>query len=343
MRTLALGPRRSVVAGCLAMAVSTAGGFAAQQAPAASTPAVRSWHVQGSVWLVNAGAVNVAAQIGDDGVLVVDTGTEALAPAILEEIKRLAGGKTLRYIVNTSADPDHTGGNVTIAAAGRSIIQGNFVGQAGRGAANAAKILAHENTLRRMTLGGVTGGEKRPPAPAAALPTDTFFVGRSDLHFNGEAVQLLHQPKAHTNSDVLVHFRKSDVIVAGDVYVNTTFPAIDLEQGGSLDGLIGALHRMIEITVPKRNQEGGTYVIPGHGRLADEADVVEYYDMLVILRDRLRDAIGKGMTPAQVKAAGLLRDYEGRYGAAAGPSSTDRFLEAAYQSVSRTQSATRTP
>jgi glyoxylase-like metal-dependent hydrolase (beta-lactamase superfamily II) len=339
MRTLALAARRSLVAGCLAMAVSAAGGSAAQQAPAASTPAVRSWHIQGSVWLVNAGAVNVAAQIGDDGVLLVDTGTEALAPAILEEIRRLAGGKTLRYIINTSADPDHTGGNVTIAAAGRSIISGNFIGQAGRGAANAAKILAHENTLRRMTL----GVGKRPAAPVAALPTDTFFVGRSDIHFNGEAVQLLHQPKAHTDSDVLVHFRKSDVIVAGDVYINTAFPAIDLEQDGSLDGLIGALHRMIEITVPKRNQEGGTYVIPGHGRLADEADVVEYYDMLVILRDRLRDAIGKGMTPAQVKAAGLLRDYEGRYGAAAGPSSTDRFLEAAFQSVSRGQSATRTP
>lgn len=302
----------------------------ARQASPAATPEVRSWHVQGNVWLVNTGIVNVAVQVGLDGVLVVDTGTEALAGRVLGEITRLAGDKPIRYIINTSADPDHTGGNVTVAKAGRSIIAGNFVGQAGPDAANAAKILAHENALRRMS----TADGTRAAAPAAALPTDTFFTSRSDLYFNGEAVQMLHQPHAHTDGDIIVYFRKSDVIVAGDVYINTTFPVVNLQQGGSYDGFVAALNRIIEITVPKDKQEGGTFVIPGHGRLADEADVVEYRDMVTIVRDRIRDEIKRGRTLAQVKADGMVRDYEGRYGATQGFWTTDAFLEAAYKSLS---------
>jgi glyoxylase-like metal-dependent hydrolase (beta-lactamase superfamily II) len=278
--------------------------------------------------LINAGFVNVAAQIGPDGVFVVDTGTEAMGEKILAEIKRLAGDKPIRFILNTHAHPDHIGGNVVIAKAGRSIIAGNFAGQAGAEAANAAKIITHENAQLRMA-----GGEGQPAAPTAAMPTDTFFVRRHDMYFNGEAIQLLHQPNAHTDGDVMVYFRKSDVLVTGDVYINTTFPVINLQQGGSLNGTIAALNRIIEITVPKDKQEGGTFVIPGHGRLADEADVVEYLDLVTIIRDRLNDAIKKKMTLEQVKAARLVRDYEGRYGATQGFWTTDAFLEAAYKSL----------
>jgi glyoxylase-like metal-dependent hydrolase (beta-lactamase superfamily II) len=321
----------------LGLAAFAAGTTAiAQQAPAGQ-PDVRSRLVQGNVWIINAGSVNVAAQIGSDGVLVVDTGTEALAPKILAEIQRLAGDKTIRYIINTHAHPDHVGGNAIVAKAGRSIIAGNFVGQAGAGAANLAKIVAHENTLRRMS----EGEGAQTAAPSAAWPTDTFFTKRSDMYFNGEAVQMLHQPDAHTDGDIIVYFRKSDVIVAGDVYVNTTFPVINLQQGGTLNGILAALNRIIEITVPKDKQEGGTYVIPGHGRIADEADVVEYRDMSTILRDRFQDAIKNGMTLEQVKAARLVRDYDGRYGATQGSWTTDAFVEAAYRSLTGAKPAAR--
>jgi cyclase len=328
----------------LACVAAFSGGVAAQARGGgtprpASAPAaeVRSRLVQGNVWLINAGVVNVAAQIGPEGVFVVDTGTGAMGEKILAEIKRIAGDKPIRYIVNTHAHADHIGGNVVIAKAGKSIIAGNFAGQAGAEAANAAKIVAHENTQLRM--GGGEGNQGA--APAAAMPTDTFFVRRHDMFFNGEAVQLLYQPNAHTDGDVIVYFRKSDVVVTGDVYVNTTFPVINLQQGGSLNGIIAALNRIVEITVPKDKQEGGTYVIPGHGRLADEADVVEYLDLVTIIRDRLRDAIDKRMTLEQVKAAKLVRDYEGRYGATQGLWTTDAFLEAAYKSLSTPPATSR--
>jgi cyclase len=125
------------------------------------------------------------------------------------------------------------------------------------------------------------------------------------------------------------------VVVAGDVFVTTTFPIINLAQGGSLNGIVDALNRIIDLTVPRDKQEGGTYVIPGHGRLTDEADVVDYRDMVTIIRDRFQDAIKKGMTLEQVKAARLVRDYEGRYGATAGFWTTDAFVEAAYNSLSQ--------
>lgn len=299
------------------------------------TPLVRSIHVQGNVWMINAGTVNVAVQIGDQGVLLVDTGTEAVADAILAEVRRLAGDKVIRYIINTHSHLDHTGGNVKIASAGKSIISGNFAGQAGPAAANAAKILAHEQTQTRMQTEG-------PDAvPAAGWPTDTFFVEKDAFYFNGEAVEMLHQPDAHTSGDVMVHFRKSDVIAAGDVYVNTTFPIINRRHGGSYAGVLAGLNRIIDITVPRDKAEGGTYVIPGHGRLADEADVVDYRDMTTIVRDRVMAAIGKKMTLAEVKTARLVRDYEGRFGGAQGAWTTDTFLEAAFGSLSPASPVTR--
>jgi cyclase len=155
------------------------------------------------------------------------------------------------------------------------------------------------------------------------------------VYVNGEGIQLLHQPAAHTGGDSLVYFRRSDVVAAGDIYVNTSYPVIDRERGGSFSGVIAGLNRIIDLTIPKDWQEGGTMVIPGHGRLADEADVVEYRDMLTIIRDRIQGLIKKGMTLDQVKAARPTLDYDGRYGTTSGPWTTAMFIEAAYRDLSQ--------
>jgi len=287
---------------------------------------VHSLHVQGNVWMLHGGGVNAAVQIGDEGVLVVDTMTAALADKLVAEVKKLAGDKPIRWVVNTQLDQDHTGGNAKVASAGQSIIAGNFAGQAGQSSANYAKVLTHENVESRLV-------KVQPPLPTYAMPTDTFFTDEFELHFNGEAIQFIHVPNAHTDGDIMVFFRKSDVLVAGDVFNTLSFPVVDTEEGGSLNGVVKALNQILDITVPEDKQEGGTYVIPGHGRLTDEADVVEYRDMMTIIRDRIQNAVKKGMTLQQVKAARLVRDYEGRYGAASGAATADAFVEAAYQSL----------
>jgi glyoxylase-like metal-dependent hydrolase (beta-lactamase superfamily II) len=330
MRKLALMAAAVVLAGTMVFAQARQAGVESG-APNLANVEVKSLHVQGNVWMLVGGFVNAAVQIGDDGVLVVDTMVEPLADKMIAEIRKLAGDKPIRYIVNTHFHPDHTGGNEKVTAAGQSIVGGNFAAQVGAAAADSAFIYAHENTLNRMSMPD-PGQEARP---FKSWPTDTFFIDEKDIYFNGEAVQMIHVPNAHTDGDVMVYFRKSDVLVAGDLYINTTFPVIDMAHGGNLNGILAALNRMIDITVPKAKQEGGTYVIPGHGRLGDEADVVEYRDMNTILRDRFQDAVKKGMTLEQVKAAKLVRDYEGRYGAASGFWTTDAFIEAAYRSVSQ--------
>jgi glyoxylase-like metal-dependent hydrolase (beta-lactamase superfamily II) len=170
--------------------------------------------------------------------------------------------------------------------------------------------------------------------PAAAWPTSTFIGDDKKLYFNGEGVHIIHQPSAHTDGDSLVFFRRSDVLSAGDLFGTITYPVIDLERGGNIQGIVDALNTMLDITIPRDKQEGGTYVIPGHGRLCDEADVLEYRDMVTIIRDRIQDLVKKGMTLEQVKAARPTLDYDGRYGAKTGSWTTDMFIEAAYRNLS---------
>lgn len=285
--------------------------------------------VQGNVYMVVGAGSNIAAQLGPQGVLLVDTQLAPLSDKILAEIAKVSG-KRLRYIINTSADADHTGGNENLRKAGAMVFAGPGAG-AINNAAEGAAVFAHINVLNRMSAPTGT----KSPTPSSAWPTDTYAGDVKELFFNGESIQTLHQPAAHTDGDSLVYFRRSDVIAAGDLFVTTSFPVIDLERGGSLQGEIEALNRLLDMMIPEHEQEGGTMVIPGHGRVCDEADVVEYRDMVVIIRDRIRAMIKKGMTLEQVKAARPTSDYDPLYAATQGAWTPEKFVEAAYRSLSQ--------
>jgi glyoxylase-like metal-dependent hydrolase (beta-lactamase superfamily II) len=229
----------------------------------------------------------------------------------------------LRYLVSTSSRDEHVGGNPVVAASGRG-----FEGVVSLGLTARATGLAHENVMRRMS-----GAGEKAPTPTGGWPTLSFHTRRKEIHFNGETVQVLHYPSAQADGDSIVFFRSSDVIATGDIYLTTTYPVIDLERGGSIDGTIDALNGVIDLTNTQKNQEGGTLVIPGHGRVSDEADVVEYRDMLHIIRGRIRMYVSQGRTLEQTLQAQPTIDYDGRYAAASGPASARGFVEVVYRSV----------
>jgi glyoxylase-like metal-dependent hydrolase (beta-lactamase superfamily II) len=155
-----------------------------------------------------------------------------------------------------------------------------------------------------------------------------------DFFFNDESVMVFHDDAGHTDGDSIVHFRRSDVLVAGDVFLTTSYPVIDLANGGGVQGVINGLNHLLDLAVPKHAQEGGTYIISGHGRVADEADVLEYRDMVTIVRDRIKDAIGRGRTLDQVKAERPTIDYDRHYGSQTGNWTTAMFIEAIYKDLS---------
>jgi glyoxylase-like metal-dependent hydrolase (beta-lactamase superfamily II) len=228
--------------------------------------------------------------------------------------------------LNTHLHPDHTGGNEALAKAGRTITGGNVAGTIADASTGAA-IVAHEQVLLAMSAAKL---------PFGGLPTESFFadVYKLSSHFNGEGVQLIHMPNAHTDGDVVVWFRGSDVISTGDVFVTTSYPYIDLEHGGQVNGIIDALNAILDLAFPEFRTEGGTMIVPGHGRLSDSADVAYYRDMLTVIRDRIADMVKAKMTVAQVKAAQPTLDYDTRYGATSGFWTTDMFVDAVYRNLS---------
>jgi glyoxylase-like metal-dependent hydrolase (beta-lactamase superfamily II) len=276
---------------------------------------VKAVHVQGNVHMIVGAGANIAVQVGEDGVLVVDTGAAGTSDKVLAAIKQLAPDKEIRWIVNTGTQADHIGGNEAMARAGRTVN------------GNVAAIVAHENASARMSKAGV---------PDTAKPFNTYFEERRDFPFNGEPVMLYHDESALDDAGTLVMFRRSDVIVTGDLFSTVSYPRIDVAAGGSVQGTIDGVNRILDMAVPSKSLAlGGTYVIPGHGRIADENDVLWYRDMLQIVSDRIRAMVAKKMTLEQVKAAKPTLDYDGRYGSDTGPWTTAMFIEAVYRDLSR--------
>jgi cyclase len=288
---------------------------------------VHVWPVQGNIYMIVGAGGNIAVQTGKDGVLVVDTGLAPMADKVLAAIKSISPAP-IRYIINTHYHPDHTGGNAKIRLAGSTIVGANVTGDiqdAGVGAA----VLSHINVLNRMSAPSGT----QAPSPEAGWPTSTFLGDQKKLYFNGEGVDILHQPAAHTDGDSIVFFRRDDVIVTGDIFTTTNYPIIDLAAGGSIQGTIDALQKIVDMIIPVYGQEGGTMVIPGHGRLCDFGDVLNFREMTIIIRDRIQSMIKKGMTLEQVKAARPTQDYDPLYGSTTGFWTTDKFVEAVYKSL----------
>ena len=328
--------------------------------------------VQGNVYMLMADGVNLAASVGSDGVLLVNSGAAAMTDKVQAALAQLAATATaaplpnrcagancpglqwgwaspyintvisspqpprpLRYIVNTNDAAEHVGGNARIATSGFFPRGGGFGGAVATNA-RSASVIAHENVLTRMS----TSVNKQPPAyPEAAWPTDTFFDELHKLpeYMNGEAVIVYHAPAATTDADSLVFFRHSEVIHAGSLFSTVGYPVIDLDKGGTIQGVIDGLNHILDLAVAEYRAQGGTWIIPSRGRLSDTADVASYRNMLVMIRDRVQDLKKKGQTPAQVKAARPTLDFDGRYGAAAGAWTTDMFVDAVYRTLPEKQ------
>jgi glyoxylase-like metal-dependent hydrolase (beta-lactamase superfamily II) len=310
--------------------------------------------VQGNIFMLVADGINVTVSIGPDGLAVVNSGPAQMSDSLLAAINQLTAAvvsapttnkcfgancpetwgwsspymnsiisspappKPIRYLINTSAAPENVGGNEKLAAS-----------TGGRG--RAASVIAHENVLNRMSA----PAGKQAPTSERAWPTDTFFdeFYKVPTFVNGEAVIVYYEPAANTDGDSIVFFRHSEVISAGNIFSTVSYPAIDIEKGGSVDGVIKGLNHILDLAVPEYRSQGGTWVIPGHGRLSDTADVAAYRNMMVMIRDRIQDLINKGMTLQQVKAARPTLDFDGRYGSNAGGWTTDMFVEAVYKSL----------
>ena len=300
-------------------------GAVPQAARAAASGGLEVLEVRPNFFLLAGAGGSIGVQVGEDGAVVVDAGSAASAAAVVDAIKRLTP-KPIRYVIDTGPDADHVGGNEVLSKAGEADIR------SGRRNPMGAPILAAEGVLRHMSS---TSGST-PAYPVGAWPTETFHYARKYMYWNGEAIEVLHQPAAHTDSDVFVFFRRSDVVVAGDVLDTRQFPVIDVERGGSIQGEIAALNRLVDLAVPSVPivaREAGTVVIPGHGRLCDQYDVIEYRDMVTIIRDRVRELVAAGRSLEQVKAANPAKGYTGRYGNNGGAWTTDRFVEAVYRSL----------
>jgi cyclase len=305
-------------------------GVLAQQPLSTTRGALESIQIRPNVHVIFGAGGNVTVHVGEDGLVVVDSGSTEMARPLLDAIRSISP-RQIRLVVNTSADLDHVGGNAILGGAGVGLSPDPF------GDGNHATVLAHENVLRRLSALGPNGAEA--PFPVKMLPNDTFTSRYRSFYVNDDAVQVIRQTGAHSDSDVMVLFRKTDVIATGDVIDLRQFPVMDPRQGGSIQGELAALNRLLtEFVVPGVPlvlKSDRTLVVPGHGYVSDYAEVVEYRDMVTIITDTIQDLIDKGLTLEQVKAANPTKGYRVRYGSDNGPWTTDMFVEAVFNGLSR--------
>jgi glyoxylase-like metal-dependent hydrolase (beta-lactamase superfamily II) len=330
-----MSPARASILAVIVAALATSAHLTAQRpAPRPVKPAyddgnVEALNVKGNVHLVAGSGANITVQVAPEGLLVVDSSVAEMSDKVLAAIKGISD-KPLRLLVNTSGDEHHTGGNENLSNSGRNLNAG-IGGQNGREPSrlDGAPVIAHENVLHLMS--GLKGEPERQPY--GVWPHDTFYTSLKQLYFGGEVVEMMHAPNAHTDGDIMVWFRKTDVVATGDIYSTVTYPQVNLKRGGSIQGLLDALNRVLDIAVPEFNNQGGTLIVPGHGRICNESDVAEYRDMTTIIRDRIKAMVDKGQTLAQVKAAGVTKDYDGVYSV---PSWTgEQFIEMIYSDLTK--------
>jgi cyclase len=287
------------------------------------TPQIEILHVKGNVYLIAGAGGNITMQAGDETVVLVDAGLPQYSDEVIAAIRQISH-KPIGYIIDTTIDRDHTGGNENLAKGGF------FMLTSANQQRSAAAIVSHLNLLNRLNTPTDKGA-----ISSAGWPTDTYDTPDWKLYANDEPLLLEHPVAAHTDSDTIVFFRRSDVVSAGDLFDMTRYPVIDRARGGSLEGILKALnHISLDLAVPKQNEEGGTYIIPGHGRVCDRYDVAIYRDMLTVIRDRIQNMVERGMSLDEVQAAKPTFDYDGEFGSDTGPWTTAMFVEAIYREAS---------
>lgn len=308
------------------LAVSSSPYLLGAQVRPSGDDAVESLQIRPNVYVIFGAGSNVVLHVGADGVILVDSGTGEMADRVLAEVRKITSDP-IRLIINTSADRDHIGGNERIARAGVNLNPNAF-----NAGGSAAAVLAHENVLNRISA--PTG--QQAPFPVGIWPTETYISKIKSMYLNDDGVQVIHHPSAHSDGDSIVFFRRADVIVTGDIIDLRRFPVIDVESGGSIQGELDALNALLDLAIPAMPliyKEGRTFLVPGHGRIADHAEVVEYRDMVTVIRDRIQSMMKKGLTLDQVKAANPAQGYRARYGSDTGDWTTDMFVEAVFKGL----------
>ena len=280
-------------------------------------------HLRKHFYVIAGDGQNIGLQVGPEGAVLVNAGNLAGGPGLMAAVKKITR-QPIRMIFDTSADPQVVGGNAAAARGGLGLYPA--------GVAAGALIWAQENVLLRMSKAG-----DQPAYASAGWPTYAYLDTYYDLYFNGEPIEMLQAPAASTDGDSLVLFRRSDVVMTGAVMDMSSFPVIDLANGGSVDGEVAALNQLLRLAVgpaPLIYTAGdGTYVVPAHGRVGDQWEVIDYRDMVVTVRDTVAAMIKQHKSLQQIEAARPAEAYEPRYGSNTGAWTTNMFIEAIYKSL----------